>query len=66
MATARGALAQWLCDELGEAEETEHDFLTDADDLIEYMAAKNIVMVHSQYVTPRGKKILKAAEVRRG
>lgn len=64
MATAHGAVAQWLADEFGEedADETvkstdENEWMVDAIDLIEYLASKRVLLIHDQYVSKEGRRI---------
>lgn len=73
MATAHGAVAQWLADEFGadEPEEfekstDENEWMVDAIDLIEYLASKRILLIHDQYVSKEerriARKVLEEAE----
>lgn len=57
MAKPRNRIAEWLCDNVGEDGETPEDLLEEADDLVNFLWDKNIVVVHFQHLTKEGQII---------
>ena len=57
MAQPRGAIAEWLCEVVGEDGEKAVDLLEEADDLINFLWSKNIVVAHFQHLSKEGQII---------
>lgn len=53
-------IAEWLCDEFGDDNETEADYMPDAMDLINYLRAKDIHVVNSSMLNKPGRKRFKS------